>query len=202
MSVCRKRWAVLGKVADQQRYDDNQKKPCVHLNNAELWLHVRRGLCQADHLGRGSQGTDGNLLARKNPRKHHQLCTTQVINIPLIMKSQAVLFSYSLARIGTEMWSRFVFDFTRYFLVADHMYPNWIWAGELLSPVLLPRAVAWLWKSLITVHGTEAADRFWPIFYTFFLLQLFRFGHKSWRFAVHLVPSLLHYSPHALALVY
>lgn len=55
-------------------------RKCVFMfNNAELWLCVRRRLCQADHLGGGSQGTNGNLLAWKNPKKHHQLSTTQVL---------------------------------------------------------------------------------------------------------------------------
>lgn len=108
MSVCWKCWTVLGEVADQQRYNDNQKKLCVHLNNAELRLRVRRRLCQTDHLGRRSQGTNGSLLAWKNPRKHHQLCTTQVIN-------------YTLAKIGTKIWSSFVFEFSKYFLGANKL---------------------------------------------------------------------------------
>lgn len=105
VSVCRKCWTLLGNVADQQRYIDLQEKLCVHLNNAEFWLRVRRRLRQTDDLGRRSQGTNGSLLAWKNPRKHHQLCTPQVFNFQKYPQNRAQggFISYSLAKIRTKI---------------------------------------------------------------------------------------------------
>lgn len=68
-----------------------------------------------------------------------------------------------------------------------------IW-GEPLFPVLLPSE----WISLITVHGTEDAERFWPILYTSFLLQLFFFFTQILNIYCSLVTSLLYWRPKLL----
>lgn len=43
-----------------------------------VFVCLRRRLGQADDLGGGSPGADGGLLAREDPRKHHQLRPAQV----------------------------------------------------------------------------------------------------------------------------
>lgn len=58
------------------------------------------------------------------------------------LKLRVVLIGYTLAKIGTKIWSSFVFEFAKYFLSANKMHPNKTGPGELLSPVLLPLAGA------------------------------------------------------------